>query len=367
MKQTQKKKVFGVLAVAVLIALILIISFSMTGNVTEKDKEVIKIGVSLPLSGDVAFLGESAKNAILLAQSELGETKFEYVLIFEDNMFDGKQAATNAEKLISVNNVDAIISAFSGPANGITPKSEPAKVIHMSIASDTSVADGLYTFDHVTTPEEEVSLLVAEMQRKGISKVAYFGALNAGATPILNEFKRRAIEANIEIVLEDESQIGNNDFKTALIKAEKKNPDVYLLILGSPGLETFAKQSKELNQNIPMVGIESFDFTAEKDLFEGQWYVGFGVENAEFTEKYIAVYGENPQMFAADNYDNFNILIKGYESFKEKPTTTQVAEKILTFTNINSAFGLISSDENGVFTTKATLRQIVNGEVKILN
>ncbi len=43
------------------------------------EKQTVKIGVILPLTGSQANLGQSAKNAVLLAQEKLGKTKFNYV------------------------------------------------------------------------------------------------------------------------------------------------------------------------------------------------------------------------------------------------------------------------------------------------
>ena len=45
------------------------------GTKEEKTKETIKIGIILPLSGNASALGESAKNAAILAKEQFKNTK----------------------------------------------------------------------------------------------------------------------------------------------------------------------------------------------------------------------------------------------------------------------------------------------------
>ena len=63
------------------------------------DLKKIKIGVILPLSGNVSAYGEDVRDALLFANENLAGGKFEF--IFEDDHCNGKEAVTAAAKLIS--------------------------------------------------------------------------------------------------------------------------------------------------------------------------------------------------------------------------------------------------------------------------
>ncbi|MEK7673652.1 MAG: ABC transporter substrate-binding protein, partial [Patescibacteria group bacterium] len=111
-------------------------------------KETIKIGFVGPLSGDLAFIGESDKNAILLAKDELKDTKFNYEVIVEDVQIDPKLTANATNKLINIDKVDGIISVSSGIGNVVSPITEQNKTIHFGLASDSNIAKGIYNFIH---------------------------------------------------------------------------------------------------------------------------------------------------------------------------------------------------------------------------
>ena len=92
------------------------------------EKETIKIGVSIPLSGDVAFLGEGVRDAMLLAKENLGYTKYNYEIIFEDDQFNSTNTLTAVNKLISIDKVSVISSLGSNLGNVVSPIAEENKI-----------------------------------------------------------------------------------------------------------------------------------------------------------------------------------------------------------------------------------------------
>ena len=86
----------------------------------------------LPLSGNANALGESAKNAAILAKEQFKNTKDEYELIFEDDQADSKKTVSAFRKLVDLDQVRAIVTAFSGPGNAIAPIAQKEQIIHFS-------------------------------------------------------------------------------------------------------------------------------------------------------------------------------------------------------------------------------------------
>jgi hypothetical protein len=75
-----KKYIWIVIAIIVIIAAIIA---SSPSNTLVGEKQTVKIGFSLPLSGDLAILGERAKLAAELAKDSFENTKYNYEFIFE--------------------------------------------------------------------------------------------------------------------------------------------------------------------------------------------------------------------------------------------------------------------------------------------
>src|SRR3989338_389957 len=137
----------------------------------QSSSETIRIGVIAPLSGDVAFIGEGMRNAFVLAQSQ-NPQGYKYELIFEDGKFDPTTSLTAAQKLIYQDKVKAIITFSSGIGKVISPLAQKEQVIHFAIASDPTIAAGLYNFIHWTPPAEENRVFVQELQNRNINKLA---------------------------------------------------------------------------------------------------------------------------------------------------------------------------------------------------
>lgn len=89
-----------------LILLTLAFVFAMAGC---GDSNVLKIGVSAPLTGDIAALGESTKNAALMAEEEInaaggitiGDKAMKVKFIIEDDENKPESTATVFQKLIN--------------------------------------------------------------------------------------------------------------------------------------------------------------------------------------------------------------------------------------------------------------------------
>ena len=82
----KKKIILGIVVlVAIVVGLFVVINSEKNSQVS--DEQTIKIGVSAPLTGDLAFLGESYKDGINLAIKDLPKTKYKYEVIFEDDKF----------------------------------------------------------------------------------------------------------------------------------------------------------------------------------------------------------------------------------------------------------------------------------------
>ena len=86
-------------------------SAEQSGSETETN-ETIKIGVVVPLSGDMAWAGEAVRAVAEYAVEEVNESGGingkEVELLFEDDMAASSNAVTAVQKMIDVYDVDAI-------------------------------------------------------------------------------------------------------------------------------------------------------------------------------------------------------------------------------------------------------------------
>lgn len=81
----------------------------------------IRIGIITDLSSGGAYIGNQTRLGAELARDELLAEGKQVRLVFGDHQSNNVKAASEAEKMISVDDVQAIFSNFSGPARAIAP------------------------------------------------------------------------------------------------------------------------------------------------------------------------------------------------------------------------------------------------------
>ncbi len=374
MKKT--KIIIAVLVIALIIAAAVNASkgssvSGLSGSANSGDKETVTIGLSLPLSGPVAFLGEPAKKSAELALTDAKTAagakglKYDYKLAFEDDAFDPTKAATAASKLINIDHSVAVISFGSGTGNAINAIAEKSKTVQFSLASDPTVAKGEYNYIHWTPAASEGDLLGKELVRRGYKKVSIISANHPGPLAIRDSVKKALAGTDIEIVTEDITNLGEKDFRTIIQKIKKANPDIVVLEMFSPEIEIAAKQMNEQKVNIPRTSVETFEWSSEPELFEGEWFVSDSIVPG-FASKFKAAYGTDALSGSSYVYDLVSFLITEQERQAAPIKPADLPSIIKKSGDWNSpVFGKIKIDADGFFLTEPTVKKIVEGKAVV--
>jgi len=362
-----KQAIIALLIVSLLIAGCGGKTDNLSGDgVKEPGKATVKIGLTLPLSGDMSFIGQTMMNGANLALKNQQETKYNYELVAEDDKLDPKTTSTTATKLLTVDNVDAIISISSGTGNVVSPIAESNKRLHIGAASDASVAKGEYNFIHWTPPDEEAKGWVEEAARRGHKRVAILMVQQQGFLAMRDSVMKYLPGTGLEIVDEQIFSPGEKDFKTMILKAEEKNPDVYLLGAFEPEIPVLYKQLKEAQVKADLTSIESFELAKDPSQFEGSWYTNAAEGTSAFNEMFKNEYNENPQMGSPNAYDMINLVIYAFEKAgkdsSEKPAQEDVIAELMKLKGFDSAMGKIDVGPEGIVESKAAVKVIKDGK-----
>jgi branched-chain amino acid transport system substrate-binding protein len=347
-----------------IVIVVILVAFGIWKNSTQTQiPGVIKIGVSLPLTGNLAFLGEEMKNGMILAQEQINKSNVhKYEIVFEDDTFSVPKTANALNKLISIDKVNAIVTVAGAAGNVAKPIAEQNKVVHFAIASDPTIAEGAYNFIHWTPPVEEVKVFVPELQKKGFKRLAVFGAKIQGIQAVVDELEKQLKGTGIEIVYNETHNFGVKDYRTMIAKAKATNPDIYVLEEFSPELEILARQIKEVGIKEPLTSIESFELTDKSELFEGQWYVNAADPTGSFTESYTKRFGKGPVIATPNAYDIVNLIVSAAESIDGEVTNEKLAEALLRVKDQKGALGNLTINPDGLVLSKAVVRMIKDGK-----
>ena len=251
--------------------------------------ETFKVGVVGPRTGPVATYGLSVINAVTLAVEELnaagGVLGRQIELIVEDNKADATETNNAFRKLISRDQVHAIIGAVV-TANSIVG-AQVAQMMKVPMITPTSTAE------KVTQEGDYIfrSCLIDPVQGRIMANFAYnslevreIACLTAQSNDYsvgLEEvFTKTFEELGGKVVASESYSEGDQDFKAQLTKIRAKKPEAIYV----PGYYTeaglIARQMRQLGMDLPILGPDGFD---SPKLFE---IGGDAVFGSYFTNHY---------------------------------------------------------------------------------
>ncbi len=335
-------------------------------NIPDGEKQTIKIGFSLPLTGDVAFLGESYRDAINMAVADIDDTKYKYEVVFEDDKFEPAKAVTAVNKLIAVDKVNVIGSIGSPAGNAVNPLAEKFKIPHINGgASDPNVANGDYSFIHWTPPYEESKLMAAELKRRGVKSAILFEQNQPGVLAVTKVLREDLTKEGINLAGSETFSTGTRDFRSLISKMKNIQADMYLLEATTPELEVLAKQIRDAGITTPFTAIESIEFTDQPQLFEGVWYINGADPSQEFVDNFTTKYGYAPKLAAGNGYDVVKMVVYAVEKAgdgKIIPTGEEITKELAKINGFDGAMGELSVDPDGIVVTEAVVRMIKDGK-----
>lgn len=334
-------------------------------EVARGGKPVIKIGIGLPLTGDNQESGTIAKNAIELFKKDLAnrDTKNNYEFIIDDSdVIQLKQVTLTANKMVSYNKVDAIISYWNNPGVVVAGVLKDKDILHVNFGNDPKVLQTKYDFIFYSSPEKQIEKLLEEAQKRGITRLAVLGCNNEWSHLMMSEIERLKEHYGVEVVSQQIVNIGERNFNTTFEKMRSEKPELYALMLETPEFEIARKKMLEMGIEEPVTSSELPDYTEQRDLFEGIWYVSLPYGDESFNKRMQEFSGNQNTYGAAYMYDIANLIVQAFESVEDKK---DVAEAMRQIKSVNGKVGTVSQEDN-FFVVPAQLKGIKNGETIIL-
>jgi len=299
--------------------------------------EVLRIGVIAELTGDMPAVGESCTNAAKLAVKqindaggiEVGGKKLMVKLAIEDNGGRADQSAAAAMKLITQQEVAAIVgpnaSRYAIPAAEIAesmqtvlitpwstnPKTTrdaatdvPKNYVFRACFIDPFQGGVLARFvkDNLKLDNAAVLYDVASEYNKGIAEM----------------FKDAFVNLGGKIVAFETYTTNDKDFTAQLTKIKSAAPDIVFLPNYYSEVPLQVQQAHRLGLTVPFLGSDSWGSNELLTLggreLEGYYFsTHYAADSAapaavSFIDAYKAAYGKVPDDVAALTYDSFGLL-----------------------------------------------------------
>lgn len=306
-------------------------------------EQTLNLGVIAELTGDMPAVGASCRNAAEMAVKEInaagglqvGKEKMKVKLLIEDNAGKADQSAAAAQKLITQDEVLAIVgpnaSRYAIPAAEIAESSEtvlitpwstnpkttlnaennqPKKYVFRACFIDPFQGGVLARFAIENLKAKKAAVLydVASDYNKGIAEV----------------FKTSYEKLGGKIVAFETYTTNDKDFSAQLTKIKDAKPDVIFLPNYYSEVPLQVQQAKRLGINVPFIGSDSWGSNelltlGGADLNGYYFSTHYAADNAapaakKFIEGYEKTYGTKPDDVAALTYDAFGLLFNAIQT-----------------------------------------------------
>ena len=353
--------------------------------------EKVKVGLIAELTGDIPAVGASCKNAAEMAVAaindagglEINGKKVMVELFIEDNAGKADQSAAAAQKLITQQNVVAIIgpnaSRYAIPASEVA---ESSKVVLISPWSTNPKT----TLDAKTNEAKKYVFRAAFIDPFQGRVVAKFALDNLKATKAavlydvasdynkgIAEFFKQTFEENGGTVVAFETYTtGDKDFSAQLTKIKDTAPEVIFLPNYYSEVPLQIQQAHRLGITVPFLGSDSWGSAELITLCgsdcDGYYFsTHYAADNATpvakgFIDAYTAKYGNTPDDVAALTYDSFGLLWQALQS-AGKIDRQAVRDALAKIPNFEGVTGVMQFAEgSGDPVKSAVILQIVNGK-----
>lgn len=287
----------------------------------------IYIGVSGPVTGDMAQYGAQWKKGFDLAIEEINSAggingrKLEY--IFEDSQSDPKQSVVVAQKFVADPRIIVELGDFSSSASMAASQIyQRGGLVQFGFTNshpDFTKAGGDYTWSNsVTQLQASPALADFAITTLGLKKLAVFQINNDWGKATNDLFTQRVKEIGGEVVASESYLPDEKDFRSALTNVRDANPDGIVLISYQADGALIAQQAQEAGLKATLVGsasLQSPDFTnLGGKAVEGAFILGEFMpsdprpEVQDLVKKFKAKYNEEPDLFAALAYDTIYLI-----------------------------------------------------------
>ncbi|MBS3079112.1 ABC transporter substrate-binding protein [Candidatus Pacearchaeota archaeon] len=369
------KIIIGMVIIAIIVAGLLFFK-NMTGNVINDNRQEIRIGAIVPLTGTYSTLGNRIKNGIELAREDIEKEENVKIITYYEDVCTSKDAVSAVNKLISVDKIDVLGGSYC--VIGLIPN-VPILEKEKIIAFSTPVnPDALLNHPHVFSTNKAIKDDTKDMANFSVNRLHARSAatiyFNTDLGMDYNKYFKKHFESlGGRVVSENMYELAAADFRTELTKIKASNPDVILAINLGGNMGNLLKQAREMGIKAPII---SYVHTQDPNVLTaaGDAAEGFIISSSEtqeeskviqdFNKKYREKYGAEPDINAANSYDATRLEVFAYQKCNgDRECMTKELHNVKNYEGVS---GNITIQADGS-TIKPTVFKIVkNGKFVVM-
>jgi len=346
-----------------------------------KDPEVFKIGAILAMSGKADWYGKVMSQGIELAVDEInakgGVDGIKLEAVIEDHKSGvAKEGVAAMTRLINLNHVQAVLTSFSPPTLAISPIADEKGILLLNGGGVSTALIGAskYLFHNRSLATDLGRAAAKRAGELGLKRMAELAWKTDAGDSVVAAVEPYWKDKGGEVVASESMEVGAPNIDTQIAKIRASNPDWVGLWLFSPDPGLALKKMGQFGMKVPVIGIE---YNADIQKVGGKYTEGYEYTSDYFTptdpwskqfaEGYEKRYGEAPEFYAANYYEEVYVVAEAIRRARAKGGDYWNGAKLAAAIRENPTFdsvygGTMTYQDNGVAKKRVALFRVEGGE-----
>ena len=296
--------------------LVLLLVF-IVGALTDAHADTIRFGAILPLTGPGALIGTQQMRGLQFAMDKAnaagGVHGKKIEILFEDNQAKPDQSILSFNKLVDLQQVPLIFTAYSGPSLAMAPLATRKKIllINAGAQADKLATASPYLVNTLPTIGDEIKALSKYLTAKGQTRAAILFENDAAGISGRDDYQKYFPEAGGSVLAQEPAQFGQTDYRPALLKLADAKPQVMLVSI-TAGLLQMAQQYKQLGLGFAVAGTTFFSDpdTIADPSSDGFVHTQVRIDAPpELAAEFKAKYGVDMEFFVRQYYNAMQVVL----------------------------------------------------------
>ncbi|NPA28402.1 MAG: ABC transporter substrate-binding protein [Epsilonproteobacteria bacterium] len=343
----------------------------------------VKIGVVLPLTGQIAAFGETSKKGLEIAyeKNHTLSNGDNIKLIYVDDRGDKVEAATAVKKLLNKDKVAVILgevaSSNSMAMAPIAEKNKTPMITHASTNPRVTKGKKYVTRACFIDPFQGAVMAKYALDNGMKKAVVVTDAKQDYSVGLSKAFKKAYTAGGGEIVKTVLINSGDKDFNAQVTAIKQANPDIIAFTGYYPEAALLVKQARDMGVKTPFIGADGVGFPELVEIAgkaaEGFMYTDHFNEAAattpeakEYVEAYHKKYNKAADSMGALAADAYGMILSAMEKCIKEGKASDDKECINTNLRNTKGYkgitGEITINENGDAVKSAVVNEVKDGK-----
>lgn len=356
MKRITVTVVAGISAVLLLIIIIWLLYGGLPGT------KSIRIGAVLPLTGNLAFLGDAIRNGMEMSKDQInshgGIQGRKLEIIYEDSKGNAKDGLSGTQKLVDFDQVRFVLINLTNVCLAARPILDQKQVLAFYLSTHPAVLDGSPNGFRVFISGVQESILLSGYAREHGYKALMILNVNDAYGKGTAQYLKSMLEKFAVIRSVEEYNLPSPDFRVIVTKIRAASPNALVVIGYGQEYPLLFRQLEEQGWSGPVLGNISFANLAgqalQSPLVARVSYTAPGYISDEsrhkssqnFIGQYTQKYGKAPDFNAAYGYDNVKLLAQALSAVGDS-NISRLRNHLVAVRGYEGAIGRIDLTSSG--------------------